>query len=58
MNPERKAALFVVRRTRMWGYWEPPWSSGGAKAWAWTPFHEHPHNLEFERAMALRKASS
>lgn len=41
--------LLVGPRRRTWGYLEPDGT--------WTPFDEHPHAAEFDRAMAWRKAA-
>lgn len=43
--------VFVGRRARTWGYLEPYWPTG----WVWTPFNEHPHDHEFQEALARRK---
>jgi hypothetical protein len=40
--------MLVGRRQRTWGYLDDDGT--------WTPFDEHPHNAEFERAVAARQA--
>jgi hypothetical protein len=63
--------LLVGARRRVWGYWDDP-AEGlatlvpGARAAAsrrlggmrWTAFDEHPHNDEFNAAMAIRKEAN
>lgn len=55
--------LLVGRRRRTWGYLEkvpePSWGRGdGVGEWRWTEFDKHPHAVEFDAAMAARKAQS
>lgn len=45
--------LFVGPRRRTWGYLEPT----SPTTWAWTEFDKHPHAVEFDAAMARRRAS-
>lgn len=44
--------VFTGARRRTWGYWEPL----DGESWSWTEFDKHPHNAEFIRALAARKA--
>lgn len=41
--------MFVGRRKRVWGYWEPEGNS-----WRWTQFDLHSYNDEFIKALARR----
>lgn len=50
--------LFVGRRVRTWGYWEPTaWLTveGELSSWQWTAFNVHPHAAEFDRALERRR---
>lgn len=45
--------LFVGKRERTWGYWEP--IRGNEGEWRWTQFDRHPYASEFDAAMERRK---
>lgn len=49
--------VLVGARRRTWGYWEP-WFEPGVGEWTWTPFDQHAHGEEFDRAMERRKATA
>lgn len=52
--------LFVGPRRRTWGYVEPAATSRDGVTygpWTWTEFDKHRHTREFDRAMAVRRAS-
>ncbi len=48
--------LFVGSRRRTWGYWRRVAGSDGA-SWYWTRFDRDEHAVEFDTAMAARRAA-
>lgn len=60
--------MLTGKDVRQWGYMEPIWlypeshdpmndpTPANAKVWKWTPFYAHLHAVEFDTAIARRKA--
>lgn len=46
--------MLVGQRRDTWGYWEPFQDRRALEVRFWTPYDRHPHNAEFDEAMAER----